>query len=375
MKKPTHNLNLDKLTINSIEFLLQRQRLEELLYEVSEAIIGVDKNFRITLFNKMAETMSGARAEEVIGKEIHKVIKISDEKGTALDLKNVCFSKPSIIIPNLIFSGRREYAINFKSSIIGALPNPKECLITLSNITHERELEKLKEELFSVASHELKTPITIIKSYLWMLQNRKGGELNEKQGEYVTKAVNATERILALVNDILSTARLEQGKIEFNFNNIDLTKMLNDIVTDFEHKAFGKGLKISFDQADKKFFVCADPEQTHEILVNLVENAIKFTRQGEIRISAQTEENMVRVKVIDTGIGIAKNDLPKLFRKFGRLHLSFQSVAENTGTGLGLYIVKLYTDGMRGQVGATSGGLNKGSTFWFTLPIQDPNTT
>jgi signal transduction histidine kinase len=370
MKKPARNLNLDKLTINSIEFLLQRQRLEELLYEVCEAIVGIDQNFKITIFNKMAEAMTGILAEQAIGKDVGTIIKLCDEKGRSMDIKNICFSAVSLNIPNLVFSGQQEYAINFKSSIIGTLDDPKECIITLTDVTRERELDRLKEELFSVASHELKTPITIIKSYLWMLQNRKGGDLNEKQSDYVTKAVNATDRILALVNDILSISRLEQGRIELNPTQIDLTRMLKDIVTDFEHKAFDKGLKISFDDAHKKFSVYADAEQTHEILVNLVENAIKFTKQGEIRISAQQEDDNVKVKIIDTGVGIDKNDLPKLFHKFGRLHLSYQAVAENKGTGLGLYIVKLYVDGMHGQVGALSDGVGKGSTFWFTLPTS-----
>ncbi len=368
MQTNKHKPNFDKLTLSSIEYLLQRERFEELLYEVCEAVVGIDQSFKITLFNRVAENMTGIPAEKAHGKDISEIVTLLDQSQTKLDLRNVCFKSTSLGIPNLIFSGSQCYSVNFKSTVIQAPHGTRECLITLSDVTKEKAIEKLKDELFSVASHELKTPITIIKSYLWMLQNEKGGPLNQKQNDYVKKAVNATERILTLVNDILGISRLEQGRVGSNIREINLTQILKEVLSDFEAKAHEKNLRLIFDEDRKETRAMGDTEHIKDTLVNLVENAIKFTETGEIRVALETKEDLVKISITDTGVGIEKDDLPKLFHKFGRLHYSYQAVAETRGTGLGLYIVKLYVEGMHGNVGAESDGPGHGSTFWFTLP-------
>ena len=133
MKKSAHsNLgsNLDGLTINSIEFLLQKQRLEELLYEVCEAIVGIGPDFKITVFNKMAEAMTGIPAAEALGKPFNEIVKLTDAKGIVTDLAGEFFSNVSKVIPNLVLKGRHHYNINLKMALIGDLKNPKECIVT-----------------------------------------------------------------------------------------------------------------------------------------------------------------------------------------------------------------------------------------------------
>jgi signal transduction histidine kinase len=110
----------------------------------------------------------------------------------------------------------------------------------------------------------------------------------------------------------------------------------------------------------------------NEIIINLIGNAIKFTTQGEIKVTAETiPDEFVKISIQDSGKGIAPEDMKRLFHKFGRLNYSYQTVAESGGTGLGLYIVKLYIEHMGGQVGVSSRGLNQGTTFWFTLPTKE----
>lgn len=136
---------------------------------------------------------------------------------------------------------------------------------------------------------------------------------------------------------------------------------------EFEEKIKANNNKLTLDIPDKKLEVIADDEQLDEILFNLFDNAIKFTKNGKIKVNILNTKDEIMVEFVDNGLGIDRHDLPKLFTKFGRLNYNYQSVAEAKGSGLGLYIVKLYTEKMGGKVGADSLGKGKGSVFWFTL--------
>jgi PAS domain S-box-containing protein len=374
MRKSAHKPNFDKLTISSIEYLLQRQRMEDLLYEVSEAVVGVDKNFHITLFNKIAEKMTGVEAEKALGRDVSEIIRLENTKGGLVDVRKLCFKSEEQNATALKFKGASDFSVNLKSSIIKAGDVPRECLITLTDITREKELEKMKDELFSVASHELRTPITIIKSYLWMLENQKCGDLNQKQKEYLDKAFNATDRILALVNDILNISKVEQGKIFGKPAPLNINDALVTVCGEFEAEVRSRGLEMKQTRLAPNATVLADSDQFCDVMRNLIENAIKYTRIGSIQIVAGHAGSFVKISVIDTGAGVSKENLPKLFNKFGRLNSSYQAIAETKGTGLGLYIVKLYVEGMGGAVGAESEGLGKGSTFWVQLPKMSKTT-
>ncbi|RJR26322.1 sensor histidine kinase [candidate division WWE3 bacterium] len=232
------------------------------------------------------------------------------------------------------------------------------------------QLDKLKDDFLSVASHELRTPMTIIKSYLWMLNSGKAGELLPKQKEYLYKAVSSTERMIALINDMLNVSRMEQGRVVFDIKRLDIVDLLKETLSDFKLKAEEKGIYLEICCEDKQIFAYTDSGKLTEIITNLVGNSLKFTRSGGIKVQIEEDENNVKVSVIDTGAGISEEDQKRLFHKFGRLDNSYQTVAESGGTGLGLYIVKLYVEGMKGTVRAYSEGINMGSTFTFTLPKE-----
>jgi len=234
-------------------------------------------------------------------------------------------------------------------------------------------LDKQKDEFLSVASHELRTPMTIIKSYLWMLSSGHGGKLVEKQKEYVEKAKRGTERMLALIGDMLNISRIEQGRLDFNIEKLNLREAFEDILGDFKIKMDEKKLKLEIIVQKDAELVYSDKDKLTEILINLVGNSFKFTDKGSITVKAEKEnENFVKVSIIDTGRGIAKEDMQRLFHKFSRLDNSYQTVAETGGTGLGLFIVKQFVETMGGTVGAYSEGIDKGSTFWLTLPTNPP---
>jgi len=201
-----------------------------------------------------------------------------------------------------------------------------------------------------------------------MLEQQKVGKLKKKQLEYLEKASKGTQRMIDLINDMLNISKFEQDKVFFNIQQVDLCDLIREIVTSFEIKVNGKNIYIKFDESCSDAFVDIDKEKMRDVLMNLIDNAVKFTNQGGIDIGIQMDVDKVTVSIKDSGSGISQEDLPKLFHKFGRIDNSYTIASDTGGTGLGLYIAKLYIEGMGGKVWATSEGTNKGSTFWISIP-------
>ena len=236
-------------------------------------------------------------------------------------------------------------------------------------------LNKMKDEFLTVASHELRTPMTIVKSYLWMLEQQKSGRLNAKQLDYLQKGIKGTQRMIDLINDMLNISKFEQDKVIFNIEQVNICDLIKDILINFEIKINNKGIYLKYDNSCLDAFVDVDKEKTRDVIMNLIDNAVKFTETGGITLGVDNEEDKVVIRIKDTGSGINPADLPKLFHKFGRIDNSYTIASDTGGTGLGLYIVKLYIEGMGGRVWATSDGVGKGSTFWISIPkgkIQGP---
>jgi len=232
-----------------------------------------------------------------------------------------------------------------------------------------KDLDKMKDEFISITSHELRTPMTAVQGYLWMLE-KKGGELNEKQKKYLTRAQNGSERMIRLINDMLDVSRIEQERVELDIKATELTPIIKEVIDELQAKAKKKKLKLEFLAGDKPLpKVKADAGKVQRVLRNLLDNALKFTDEGGVTIEGYKKGKFVQVNVTDTGRGITKEDLPRLFQKFGRLESDFVTAAEAGGTGLGLYISRALVERMRGKISIQSTP-KKGSTFSFTLPIS-----
>ena len=235
--------------------------------------------------------------------------------------------------------------------------------------TRLKELDSLKDEFVSVASHELRTPMTAIRSYAWMALHKSDIPLSQKLKRYLYRTLISTERLINLVSDMLNLSRIESGKIEVNPASFNLLELVKEVIEDVRLKAAEKKLEILILE-EKLPEVFADPEKVVQILLNLVGNALKFTFPGGIiTVSFFTDGNFVEVSIKDNGQGIARDDLGKLFKKFGRLDASYVSLSTSGGTGLGLYISKNLVELMHGKIWAHSEGLNKGSKFTFSLPV------
>lgn len=239
-----------------------------------------------------------------------------------------------------------------------------------------QELDRLKDEFVSLASHELRTPMTVIKSYLWMVLNGKGGVLTDKQTFYLDRAYKSTDRLIEFVNEMLNVSRIESNRVTIRLTPLHLDTLVKEIVSEIEPRALELKIHLAVFPFNNLPMVTADPDKIREVIINLLGNSMKFTQPGgSISISFSIQDGFVRTDVKDTGIGMVEEDIPKLFHKFGMVGNNYLTKTNSQGTGLGLYISKSIIELHGGEVRASSEGIAKGSTFSFTLKIAGNETT
>lgn len=226
------------------------------------------------------------------------------------------------------------------------------------------QLDAAKTEFLSIASHQLRTPLSIIRGYIAMMQENSYGKLSKAQIDVVGKVRTSAETLIELVNHLLNVSRIESGRITVTTEEVDLTKICVDVSSFLSLKAKEQKLDLEC-KAKKMPKVMGDPSKVKEVIMNLVENALKYTEAGSVTVNFFDEPKFVKVEVRDTGRGLTKDDLGKLFQKFSRGSAS----ADNrvSGTGLGLYVCKRLVEAMGGEIWAESEGQGKGSVFAFRL--------
>lgn len=234
-----------------------------------------------------------------------------------------------------------------------------------------RALDRLKDEFVSLASHELRTPMTAIKSYLWLFLEDSKNSLSEKQRRYLERAYSSTDRLINLVNDMLNVSRIESGRMVLDPQLSDITKIIQDVIGEILPAAQKQEVEMTFQapkvQAPSVFI---DINKIKQVLINLIGNSVKFTPpNGKINVSVTTQDNMVIASIADTGKGVSKDDLPKLFQKFGIIESNYLVKQNIQGTGLGLYISKSIVELHGGKMWVQSEGKDRGATFSFGLPI------
>jgi len=232
-----------------------------------------------------------------------------------------------------------------------------------------RELDILKDDFVSMASHELRTPMTAIKSYLWLALNKKKAELSPDLTRYLGRAYNSTERLISLVNDMLNISRIESGRIALSLEEVDPIALTHEVVDEVIPKATELNLtvKVVERKLDK---ILIDKDKIHEVIINLIGNSLKFTKPGgNISITFDEKPPFVYISVTDTGVGMSKEDMQRLFKKFSMIEHSYTAASTSGGTGLGLYISKSIVNLHKGDITAFSPGREKGSTFTISLPI------
>lgn len=232
-----------------------------------------------------------------------------------------------------------------------------------------KRLDESKSEFLSISSHQLRTPLTIIKGYSSMLLEGSFGKMSKPVKESMEKIFVSTERLINLVESLLNISRIEAGRIEFKLEPVDLDAVVKSMVNDFQDKAKARKLKLKYSSEEKVPKVLADGQKIKDVVSNLIDNAIKYTKQGEIMVGLHQEGTSVVFASQDTGIGMDTEDIGRLFNKFTR---GKDSAKVNTeGTGLGLYYARVLVENMGGRIWVESPGKGKGSKFSFSLPMAD----
>ncbi len=232
-----------------------------------------------------------------------------------------------------------------------------------------KELDHLKDEFVSIASHELRTPMTAIKSYLWMAINQPNQEIKEPLKRYLNISYNSTERLIRLVNDMLTVSRIERNKIELKLAPLNINEVVQLVFDELKITAQEKHIAFKFEHPKKKISVMGDKEKLREVVQNLVGNALKFTPEnGKIIIETSEKGDTSQISVTDTASGIPKESLPDLFKKFSKIEYSYSKHSSQPGTGLGLYISKQIVSLHNGDIKVQS-EVGVGSTFTVSLPL------
>lgn len=246
-------------------------------------------------------------------------------------------------------------------------------LLLIEDITEEKIIERSKDEFFAVASHELRTPLTAIRGNSSMLLDFYSDKVKDSEASEMLQDINdASKRLIGIVNDFLDASRLEQGRIEIKKDNFELTDLVKKTISEVEEMAKSKNLSINFDSNKNDIInLSTDKGKVEQVLVNLLGNAIKFTKEGEIVVKLVVQSGFVKISVKDTGPGISAKNENLLFRKFQPAgeHILTRDVTKSTG--LGLYISRLLVSKLGGTIGLENSVVGEGSTFFFTLPIGD----
>lgn len=233
-----------------------------------------------------------------------------------------------------------------------------------------KELDQRKSEFLSLASHQLRTPLTAIKGYSSMLVDGEFGDVPEQPMGAVKRIFESSKRLVTVVDDFLTISRIEQDRLEYNFKRADLAEVIETIVGEMRIAAENKGLGISLTTKGETCCTIIDEGKIKQVFGNLIDNAIKYTPEGSITVALTNDHKnkSVRFAVTDTGVGMESETIELLFKKFSRA--SDASRVNTTGSGLGLYIAHRIIKEHGGHIWATSKGKGKGATFYVELPLD-----
>ncbi len=234
-----------------------------------------------------------------------------------------------------------------------------------------KQLDKQKTEFLSIASHQLRTPLSIIKGYIELIQDGAYGKITKDAFTVLKNMDESNERLVKLVDEFLNISRIEQGRTKFVFKEHDMSELIIPVVDELRQKAKEKSLDVVFEIPPTPARAVIDEEKIHHVIYNYVDNAIKYTPKGSVCVRVKEENNGVTVLVQDTGLGFTDEDTPNFFNKFYR-GKNVRGTNVN-GTGLGIYVCKQFIEGHLGHVWAKSAGLGKGSEFGFWVPFDAPD--
>ncbi len=279
-----------------------------------------------------------------------------------------------VITLNRDYDSRPDYEKQIIASIadVISLAMDKVMAYEALNVANEKlkGLDKLKTEFLSLASHQLRSPLTAIKGYTSMLLDGSFGEVGPKQKEAIDRVFQSSVHLAHVVEDLLNVSKIEAGGMQYQMDQFDLEKAAKDLATDLSITAQKKGLSLTFTTDNKSpYMLNGDMEKIRQVILNVIDNSIKYTKTGGIIVSLTKDEanKLFRIAVTDTGMGISPEEKNKLFQKFSR---GEGGKTNTSGSGLGLYLAKQISEAHGGRVVIDSPGVGKGSTFLIELKMS-----
>ena len=229
------------------------------------------------------------------------------------------------------------------------------------------ELNHFKTHLLALTSHQIKTPLGIIRGYATLLREGFYGPATDQQKEILSKIEFCTEDILTLVDNIIDLRKIEEGRLQYQMANFDFIKVARQAAQEMGHMAMSKGLDLSFSGPTDPITIHGDEQKMRHVIQNLIDNAVKYTEKGFIAVTVTEESDNVLLAVADSGMGVAHKLMPSLFEEFVRGdHIK----SEIKGSGMGLHIAKIFVEAHHGKIWVESEGVDKGATFYVSLPKE-----
>ncbi|MDD2656590.1 MAG: PAS domain S-box protein [Patescibacteria group bacterium] len=380
-KKDEEKLQLVLKDLKEQDFQLaeEKAKYEALLASISSGIIVTNEKGKMILVNKAAEEMLNIKSSQIKNKEIYSFLKIYDEKGKSIKKEN----RP---IYKALISGEKQtapigetyYYKHGDGSLfpVGIMASPFiwmekiiGSILVFRDISYEQSIDKSKTEFVSLASHQLRTPLSTINWYVEMLLDEDAGSLNDEQRDYLKEVDVGNKRMVDLVNSLLNVSRIELGTFAIDPEKIDIRDIFDSVIKELEPQILQKKMKITKKYDKRITKLNLDQKLIRMVIQNLITNAVKYTPdKGQIKIEIQKNEKELVMSVKDNGYGIPKNQQDNIFTKMFRA--DNVKLKDTTGTGLGLYIVKSIIEQSAGGKIWFDSIENKGTTFYFTIPLK-----
>lgn len=347
---------------------------DAILQSIGEGLVVTDLDGKIQYVNDAFSEMLGWQRKEVMGKNIMTVAVVLDSLNEmSFELENVLLkfrsesNSPKIVSLYFKKVQRKDKTIFPARGVITSVSVKsviKGLVLVFRDVSKEEESNKAKDEFVSIASHELRTPLTAIDGLVTMILDGEYGDVDSKIKQPLRDISTASQRLIYLVNDLLSVARMESTRLKYEVSDFLLSNEIKSCVDLLLPAAKKKGISLIVESV-QPILVQIDKDKFCRILDNIVGNAIKFTDKGKVVISMKETGQSIKIMVSDTGIGIAKSDQTQLFEKF---HQITSDKGRPAGTGLGLYISRQMAKKMGGDLYLKTSEVGKGSTFVIEFP-------
>lgn len=364
---------MEDLEAAKTQIELEKAKDEAIIASVGEGLIAVDTDKKIIIMNASAEKMLGWDMKDMIGREITS-LPLEDEDGHILPLTkrptyiSIATGKPTNAIYHFVRKDKTRFPIAINVTPVKLAGKTIGAIDIFRDITQEKEIDRVKSEFVSLASHQLRTPLGISKWYLEaILAKDYFAKAPRMAQDYLHEVYKNNERLLALVRDLLSISRIDQGHLKSVSKSVHVLDIIQRVVKHMRILANANNISIRLKVRERHMSaILIDPLRVQEVIENLIINAITYSNaSGIVEVTVGVHVGMIRIDVKDSGIGIVSKDKKKLFTKFFR---SEAAIAKNPeGSGLGLYVVKSYVEDWGGSI-MVQNNKGKGCTFTVTLP-------